>query len=215
MSRRPARARRRRRSTTPARCGRFFLQFENPAWEKELEAFYRTDVDVPATLTVDGRTYRDVGVRFRGMSSYMMTPEGSKRSLNVTVDFAREDQRLMGYRTLNLLNVNGDATFARPLLYSEIAQKYLPAAKANYVRVVINNEDWGVYVNVEQFNTDFIQARFGTQARRALEGARQSLRPGRHGLPGRRRGEVQVHLRDQVERQRRARGGISSPCSRC
>ena len=141
----------------------FFLQFESPAWEKELEAFYRTDVDVPAALTVDGRTYRDVGIRFRGMSSYMMTPPGSKRSLNVTVDFAREDQRLMGYRTLNLLNVNGDATFSRPLLYSEIAQKYLPAAKANYVRVVINNEDWGVYVNVEQFNTDFIQARFGTR----------------------------------------------------
>ena len=140
-----------------------FLQFENAAWEKELEAFYRTDVDVPATLIVDGRTYRDVGVRFRGMSSYMMTPEGSKRSLNVTVDFAHEDQRLMGYRTLNLLNVNGDATFARPILYNEIAQKYLPAAKANYARVVINGEDWGVYVNVEQFNADFIQARFGTR----------------------------------------------------
>ena len=141
----------------------YFLQFENAAWEKELEAFYRTDVDVPATLTVDGRTYRDVGVRFRGMSSYMMTPEGSKRSLNVTVDFAHEDQRLLGYRTLNLLNVNGDATFVRPLLYSDIAQQYLPAAKANYARVVINGEDWGVYVNVEQFNTDFIQARFGTR----------------------------------------------------
>jgi hypothetical protein len=140
-----------------------FFQFENPAWEQELEAFYRTDVDVPATLSVDGRTYREVGIRFRGMSSYMMTPQGSKRSLNVTVDFAREDQRLMGYRTLNLLNVNGDATFARPLLYSEIAQQYLPAAKANYVRVVINNEDWGVFVNVEQFNADFIQARFGTR----------------------------------------------------
>ena len=53
---------------------------------------------------------------------------------------AHEDQRLMGYRTLNLLNVNGDATFARPLLYSEIAQRYLPAPKANYVRVVINGE---------------------------------------------------------------------------
>jgi hypothetical protein len=141
----------------------FFLQFENAAWEKELEAFYRTDVDVPATLTVDGRTYREVGIRFRGMSSYMMTPEGSKRSLNVTVDFAREDQRLMGYRTLNLLNVNGDATFVRPLLYSEIAQKYVPAAKANYVRLVINGEEWGVYVNVEQFNGDFIEARFATR----------------------------------------------------
>jgi len=140
-----------------------FLQFESPEWEKELEAFYRTDVEVPATLTVDGRTYRDVGVHFRGMSSYMMTPAGSKRSLNVTVDFVNEDQRLLGYRTLNLLNVNGDATFARPLLYSEIARRYVPVGKANYARLVINGENWGVYVNVEQFNTDFVQERFGTR----------------------------------------------------
>jgi len=140
-----------------------FLQFESPTWEKELEAFYRTDVEVPAVLTVDGRAYRDVGVHFRGMSSYMMTPEGSKRSLNLTVDFANEDQRLLGYRTLNLLNVNGDATFVRPLLYTEIARQYVPTGKANYVRLVINGENWGVYVNVEQFNTDFIQERFGTR----------------------------------------------------
>jgi spore coat protein CotH len=140
-----------------------FLQFEDAQWEKELEAFYRTDVEVPATLTVDGRSYPNVGVRFRGLSSYMMTPEGSKRSLNLTIDHANEDQRLLGYRTLNLLNVNGDPTFVRPLLYSEIARRYLPAGKANYVRVVINGEYWGVYVNVEQFNTDFLQERFGSR----------------------------------------------------
>jgi spore coat protein CotH len=140
-----------------------FLQFESPEWEKELQAFYRTDVDVPATLAVDGRTYRDVGVHFRGMSSYMMVPEGTKRSLNIAMDFAAEDQRLLGYRTLNLLNVNGDATFVRSLLYSEIARHYIPAGKANYVRVVVNGEYWGVYVNVEQFNTDFLQDRFGTR----------------------------------------------------
>ncbi len=140
-----------------------FFQFESADWEKELEAFYRTDVDVPATVTVDGRTYRDVGVHFRGMSSYMFVPPGSKRSLNVAIDFADKDQRLLGYRTLNLLNVNGDPTFVRPLLYSEIAQRYLPAAKANYVRIVINGENWGIFTNTEQFNADFTQERFGSR----------------------------------------------------
>jgi hypothetical protein len=137
-----------------------FLQFESADWEKELSDFYNTDVDVPAQLTVDGRVYRDVGVRFRGMSSFAFVPEGSKRSLNVSLDFADNDQRLLGYRTLNLLNANSDPTFTRALLYSEIARAYIPAAKANYVRVVINGESWGVYINVEQFNSDFVRDRF-------------------------------------------------------
>ena len=47
-----------------------FLEFESADWEKELEAFYSTDVEVPATVTVDGNVYRDVGVHFRGASSF-------------------------------------------------------------------------------------------------------------------------------------------------
>ena len=137
-----------------------FFEFENADWERELADFYNTDVDVPAVLTVDGRAYRDVGVRFRGMSSFAMVPEGSKRSLNVSIDFADEDQRLLGYRTLNLLNANSDPTFVRALLYSEIARSYVPAAKINYARVVINGESWGVYLNAEQFNSDFVRDRF-------------------------------------------------------
>ena len=69
-----------------------FLQFENADWEQELAAFHNTDVEVPATAIVDGKTYKDVGVHFRGMSSYMMVPEGSKRSLNLSFDFVDENQ---------------------------------------------------------------------------------------------------------------------------
>jgi hypothetical protein len=137
-----------------------FLQFENADWEKELADFYNTDVDVPAVLTVDGRAYRDVGVRFRGMSSFAFVSEGSKRSLNVSIDFADDNQRVLGYRTLNLLNANSDPTFVRGLLYSHIARQYVPAARINYVRVVINGESWGVYLNAEQFNSDFVRDRF-------------------------------------------------------
>ena len=139
-----------------------FLQFENADWEKELADFHNTDVEVPATVVVDGRTYRDVGVHFRGMSSFMMVQEGSKRSFNLAFDFVNEDQRLLGYQTLNLLNLNGDPTFLRPVLYSEIARNYLPAPKTNHVRVAINGEYWGVYANAEQFNSDFIREHFGT-----------------------------------------------------
>jgi len=133
-----------------------FLTFENKDWEQELADFYNSDVEVPANLLVDGKTYAGVGLHFRGMSSFMMTGEGQKRSLNLSIDFTDNKARLGGYRTLNLLNSAGDATLLRTLLYAEIGRHYLPIPKVNYMRVVINGESWGIYVNVQQFNTDFL-----------------------------------------------------------
>jgi hypothetical protein len=112
-------------------------------------------------MVVDGRTYRDVGVHFRGMSSYRMVPDGVKKSLNISLDYVHDAQRLGGYRTLNLLNGNGDPTLVRTMLYGEIARHYLPVARTNYVRVVINGESWGVYINTQQFNSDFTREHFG------------------------------------------------------
>jgi spore coat protein CotH len=139
-----------------------FLEFENGDWEKELSDFRNTDVEVPAKLTVDGKSYKEVGVHFRGMSSLMGVPEGRKRSLNVSLDFVHEDQNLLGYRTLNLLNAHEDPSFLRAILYYEIAREYIPAPKANFVRVVINGEDWGIYQNVQQFNKEFVRENFRT-----------------------------------------------------
>lgn len=139
-----------------------FLEFEDDDWEKELADFKETDVEVPATLTVDGVKYPNVGVKFRGMSSFMMIPEGYKRSLNVSLDYVAEDQRLDGYKTLNLLNCNGDPSMMSTVLYSGIAREHIPAPKANFVRVVINGEYWGVYANAQQIDKIFMKENFGS-----------------------------------------------------
>lgn len=137
-----------------------FLEFANEDWEKELEEFHGTDVDVAAQLTVDGKTYPNVGIRFRGKSSYGMIPTGHKRSFNISMDMADEDQRLYGYKSLNLLNSNGDPSMMSTVLYSEIGQQFLPVPKSNHVRVVVNGESWGVYVNVQQFDKIFLKEHF-------------------------------------------------------
>lgn len=155
-----------------------FLTFDSPDWEQELEDFHKTDVEVPVTLVVDGKTYRDVGVHFRGASSYMMVRTGSKRSLNLTLDDVHSDQNLLGFRTLNLLNSHEDASFLRPVLYSAVAQNYVPAPRVNFVRVVINGENWGIYANAEQFNKDFTKDRLHT-----TKGARWKV-PGSPGGRG-------------------------------
>jgi hypothetical protein len=141
----------------------FFLQFDAPDWEQELTAFYNTDVEVPATLNVDGRTFPDVGVHFRGNSSFRMVPAGYKHSLNVSLDWVHDKADLGGYQTFNLLNSNNDPTFVRTVLYAEIAKHYVPTPKTNYLRVVINGESWGVYVSAQQFNGDFVKEWFNTR----------------------------------------------------
>ncbi|HYD01674.1 MAG TPA: CotH kinase family protein, partial [Phycisphaerales bacterium] len=162
-----------------------FLDFDASDWEQELEDFVNTDVEVPATMTVDGRKYKGVGVHFRGQSSYFGVRPGSKRSLNISTDFTDEKQALRttassdgkedrGYRTLNFLNSHEDASMMSSVLYSTIANQYIPAPRANYVRVVVNGESWGIYVNVEQFNKDFVRRHFPQSKDAKAKGAKGS-----------------------------------------
>jgi len=141
-----------------------FIEFDTETWKEEMAKFKNTDIEMPATLTVDGRKYPMVGVKFRGQSSFGHVPAESKRSLNLSMDFINRDQRLYGYKTINLLNCNGDASFLSSILYSHLAADYLPVPKANMMKVVINGESWGLYSNVQQYNKDFLKAFYGTTA---------------------------------------------------
>ncbi|MEO7190112.1 MAG: CotH kinase family protein [Vicinamibacterales bacterium] len=134
----------------------FFLEFEDADWEKALTEFRFTDIDLPARLTVDGRVFNNVGIHYRGASSFLFIAEGRKRSLNIALDFVNAGQQFGGYRTFNMLNGNGDPTLLKGFLYYHVAREYLPAAKVNFAKVVINGEYWGVYVNTQQEDRDFV-----------------------------------------------------------
>lgn len=139
-----------------------FLEFADADWEKQLAVFHRSDVLVPAKLIVDGKTYRDVGVHFRGNNSFSMVSDGWKRSLTLALDFIHPKQNVNGYRGLHLLNCNQDPTLLRSVLYCQVARHYFPAPQANFLRVVINGESWGVYANQQKFDKEFVREFFHT-----------------------------------------------------
>lgn len=171
-----------------------FFEIDSDDWESELMAFKNTDVEVAATMIVDGQRYADVGLSFRGNSSFMMVPAGLKHSFNVTVDFVHADQNVLGYRTLNLLNGNGDASMLRGVLFNDIARRYLPSPGTNFARVVVNGESWGVFTNVEQLNSDFFKRRLDGD-----NGTRWKV----PGSPGGSRAGLE-YLGDDVEAYRQA-----------
>ncbi|MCW5716041.1 MAG: CotH kinase family protein [Bauldia sp.] len=169
-----------------------FLEFGTDDWEQELEDFYNTDVQIPVAATVDSVAYEDVGVRFRGNTSFMMTPAGLKRPIRLKFDFIDENQNVEGYRTLNLHNGIGDPGFLHLPLYSYIANQYIAAPKVNYVRLVVDGENWGIYANQQHFNRDFVEDYFGYGG----DGVRWQV----PGSPGARGG--MEYLGDDIEQYR-------------
>lgn len=153
-----------------------FLEFENDDWEDELAAFYHTDVELPATVRVDGKSYNNVGIQFRGNSSFWTVSKGRKRSMSVTFDHVEKGQNLEGFRAMTLLNAHADPTFLRSVLYLDLVKQYLPAPKANYMRVVINGELWGIYINQQRYNKDFLKGAFGTRGGTRFKSSNRSRR---------------------------------------
>ena len=141
----------------------FFLEFEDDEWLGEMHDFYHTGLDVPSDLIVDGDLIRGVGVRYRGNSSFFLMEPDKKRSLNLSINHSEKGKNLYGYNTLNLHNGAEDPTFIREVLYLRICRDYMPAFRANFAKVVINGESWGIYLNVQQYNSDFVDEWFGSR----------------------------------------------------
>jgi hypothetical protein len=140
----------------------WFLSFDMEDWREQLAAFYRTDVDVPCTLKVDGRTYENVGAHFRGNTSYMMS-RSNKKSLHLDFNFIDSKQRVYGHRAVNLINNNDDPTLMHEALAAWIGGQHTPTLRATLARVVINGEDYGVYSLVEHFDKDFTDHFYGSK----------------------------------------------------
>ena len=139
------------------------LEFAQANWWDLLEANYDSGVDIPAQLTVDGVLYPDVGVHFKGNSSYALTGSSEKKSFSISMDAFVEDQDLLGYDSLNLNNCFMDPTFMRETLTSNAMYDYIAAPRANFVLLTINGDDWGVYSNCEQVDGRFIKREYGNK----------------------------------------------------
>ena len=135
-----------------------YLTFSQSNWWTQLTNNYQSQTEIPATMVVDGVTYTDVGVRFRGNTSYSQLPAGSqKTSFNIRTDSFVPSQDIMGYDHLNLNNGFHDPTFLREFTTYYVMRQYGPAPGCNFVTLYINNEYWGVYINVQQPNKDFVR----------------------------------------------------------
>ncbi len=137
-----------------------YLNFSQANYWTQLTNNYDSETLLEASLTYDGVTYDSIGARFRGNTSYQQTGNSQKKSFKIEMDFLKDNQELLGYKNLKFNNGHEDPSFMREVLYGNMASKYIPIAKANFVHLHINNVSWGIYPNIQSVDKTFLKEWF-------------------------------------------------------
>lgn len=137
------------------------LWFSQPNYWSLMASNYNSGTDLGALMIVNGDTLENqVGVRFKGQTSYSQTQNSQKKSFNITLDFADPGQDIEGYETLNLNNSFQDPSFLREVLYLHLSRQHTPSLKSNFVQLYINGQNWGPYPSVQALDGDFLKEWF-------------------------------------------------------
>lgn len=147
------------------------LTFTRADWRQALDSLYLVGEHgrLLGDVMIDGTLLRDVGVRFKGYSSY--SPGRAKNPFNIDLNEVVQGQHYQGHKKLKLANVSYDPSFLRETLSYAIARCYMPASRANYADVYVNGEYVGLYTNVEDVGKDFVQRHFGSNDNPFFKGA--------------------------------------------
>ena len=156
-----------------------YLDFPQADYWAQLTNNYQSETEIPATMTIDGIVYDSVGVRFRGNTSYFTIGNSQKKSFAVSTDFVHADQVCMGFKNFKFNNAHEDASFMREVLYNQMASRHTPNAKANYIHLHLNGQDWGIYPNIQSLDKTFLEGYFMSN-----DGARFRATTGASGMGG-------------------------------
>ncbi len=143
------------------------LTFADSDWWNTLYNSHANDTEdpyFPARFEGDGVVIENIGVRFKGNSSFRAN--SVKKSIKLDFDEYDEENEALSFFGLKKLNLNNsfkDPTMLREKLFLEFASQFIPTIRTVHTRVYVNDEYFGLYVAVEQVDKIFIQDRFGSE----------------------------------------------------
>lgn len=138
------------------------FQFNQPNYWDSLTLYYNwgNEQYLMATVTINGEVIDSVGVRLKGNSSY--SHPNNKKSMRVSFDEYLESQRWDGLKGIHLNNCWGDPSFIREKIHLDFCRDAgVPAPRANYAEVYINNQLWAFFSLVEHVDKKFLESRYG------------------------------------------------------
>ncbi len=135
------------------------LEFAESNWQDLLAQYHAAGNGerLLATAVINGVTFDSVGVRYKGNSSYNVPSE--KKPFNIKLDYVL-NQDYQGFTSIKLNNGFKDPTLCRETLGYWLLSHFMEASHANYARVYINGNYFGLYTSVESVNKSFAERRF-------------------------------------------------------
>lgn len=103
-------------------------------------------------------TIYDVGFRLRGNTSRW----AQKKSFKVSFNSFDPGRKFYGLEKMNLNGEHNDPSVIRSKLCWDLFHDFkIPAPRSNHVEVYINHNYYGLYINVEHIDENFVLSRFG------------------------------------------------------
>ncbi len=129
-----------------------------------------------ATVTVDGETHTEVGVRKKG---FVGSQSSTKPSLKLRFDKYVDDQILGGVmKRMTLNNSVQDPSMVNTCLsYRIFTAAGSPAPRCNFATVSVNGKDLGLYVHVEELKKPFLRRHFDSDDGNLYEGTVSDFTP--------------------------------------
>ncbi|MCF8244352.1 MAG: CotH kinase family protein [Saprospiraceae bacterium] len=104
-------------------------------------------------------TVENVGVKIRGNTSV----NAAKKSIRVSFNTYEPGRSWHGLEKLNLNGSHNDPTVARAKISWDLLRWMgVPGPRSNHVRLYINGDYFGLYINVEHIDEEFTKLRFGS-----------------------------------------------------
>ncbi len=159
----------------PAVVSEFTVTFTAADWaaleadkakNKMLPMNQRDFAYVPCKVSFQGETYENVGIRYKGNSSFNIS--SNKLSFKLDFDEYVSTQHIHGIQKMNFNNGFKDPSLLRECLSLEMFRNAGAwAPRCTYSKIYYDTGDgagpkyWGIFTNVEQVDKRFLRDRFG------------------------------------------------------
>ncbi|MEL7221807.1 MAG: CotH kinase family protein, partial [Bacteroidota bacterium] len=134
------------------------ITFEADNWKYLLDSLrYNGEERLAADLSINNTAVSGASVRYRDSRSF--TPNSRRNGLFIQL----EGNDYQGYSTIDLSSALRDPSLIREVLAREIASSYFHTPAANFANVYINDEYYGLFINIEPIEAPFLTNAYGQE----------------------------------------------------
>jgi hypothetical protein len=131
------------------------IYFAESNWDSVLDQQAQTteDYTIADSVRINGTTFTQVGVKYKGNSSYNVN--NTKNPFHIELNHVIE-QHYQHYTDIKLSNGFSDPSYIREALSYDILKNYMDCPLSNFAQVYVNGTHLGLYGNDEAINKRFL-----------------------------------------------------------